>query len=290
MTDFLLPIGQCAALACLLEATAPKPGNVHRGADFDDVTYLDFVTSGIVVAPAIEAAATGDSLGEAVLKAVRATREAVGTNTNLGTLVLMVPLAKVPRDQLLAPGVSRILGELTASDARLVYEAILLARPGGMGQVAADDLSGPPPADLMAAMRSAAGWDMVARQYANGFAEVLGSVVPWLSETHQRGWSLADTIVHVHLRLLAEWGDSLIARKCGAQISNQARARAGAILAMGSPGQDDYDRALSDFDFWLRSDGHRRNPGTTADLVAAGLFAALRDGIIQVPFRFYRPN
>ena len=31
------------------------------------------------------------------------------------------------------------------------------------------------------------------------------------------------------------------------------------------------------FDRWLRADGHRRNPGTTADLVAATLFAAQRD-------------
>ena len=40
-------------------------------------------------------------------------------------------------------------------------------------------------------------------------------------------------------------------------------------------------RALADFDFWLRSDGHRRNPGTTADLIAAALFAGLRDGWID---------
>ena len=45
--------------------------------------------------------------------------------------------------------------------------------------------------------------------------------------------------------------------------------------------------AIADFDAWLRADGHRRNPGTTADLVTASLFAALRDGMIAVPFRFH---
>jgi triphosphoribosyl-dephospho-CoA synthase len=39
-----------------------------------------------------------------------------------------------------------------------------------------------------------------------------------------------------------------------------------------------YERALTELDFWLRSDGHRRNPGTTADLIAAGLFVGLREG------------
>ena len=33
-----------------------------------------------------------------------------------------------------------------------------------------------------------------------------------------------------------------------------------------------------ELDSWLRSDGNRRNPGTTADLVAATLFAGLRGG------------
>ena len=51
--------------------------------------------------------------------------------------------------------------------------------------------------------------------------------------------------------------------------------------SMGSLGQT----AGSDLDFWLRSDGQRRNPGTSADLIAAGLFAALRERKIAGPFR-----
>ena len=75
--------------------TAPKPGNVHRGADFEDVTYVDFVQSAVVVGPILERAAEL-GVGRTVLEAVRATREAVGTNTNLGTLLLLAPLAAVP--------------------------------------------------------------------------------------------------------------------------------------------------------------------------------------------------
>ena len=37
-------------------------------------------------------------------------------------------------------------------------------------------------------------------------------------------------------------------------------------------------KELNEFDRWLRADGNRRNPGTTADLVAASLFAAFRRG------------
>jgi triphosphoribosyl-dephospho-CoA synthase len=124
----------------------------------------------------------------------------------------------------------------------------------------------------------------VARQYATDFAEVLGAVVPRL-EAALAAWSLPVAIVHVFVELLSEFPDSLIARRRGGEVARQAAARAGRVLQAGRPGEEDYLRALADLDFWLRADGHQRNPGTTADLVAAGLFAALRDGIIKPPFR-----
>jgi triphosphoribosyl-dephospho-CoA synthase len=68
-------------------------------------------------------------------------------------------------------------------------------------------------------------------------------------------------------------------------VAEKAAVLARQTLDAGLPGDEPYARAVADLDFWLRSDGHRRNPGTTADLVAAGLFAALRDGIIQAPYR-----
>jgi triphosphoribosyl-dephospho-CoA synthase len=282
-----LSIAQCASLACLLEATAPKPGNVHRGADFEDVCYLDFAVSGILIAPAIEAAAAGGRLGKSVVSAISATRASVATNTNLGTVLLIVPLAMVPREQPLNSGVVKVLEGLDAQDARDVYQAIRLAQPGGLGSVSEADVAATPPSDLVAAMRLAAGRDLVARQYVEGFAQVLGCVVPWLAEGLGHGWPLAECIVHTQLRLMSEFPDSLIARKCGASMAVQSAAMASAVLAAGTPGEESYRARLLDLDFWLRCDGHRRNPGTSADLLAAGLFAALRDGIIKLPLRFY---
>lgn len=50
MTRDPLSPGRLAQIACLLEVTARKPGNVHRYRDFDDVSYLDFVLSGSAIA------------------------------------------------------------------------------------------------------------------------------------------------------------------------------------------------------------------------------------------------
>lgn len=275
-------IGQCAALAMLLEATAPKPGNVHRGADFEDVTYPEFVAAGIAIAPVLELA-TERPLGATILAAVEATRLVTRSNTNLGTILLLAPLAAVPRPQSLASGVAQVLSRLTADDARQCYAAIRLAAPGGLGHVDQADVESEAPSDLVAAMRLAADRDLVARQYAENFRQVFERVVPWLTADLDAGITLLEAIVHVQLQMMKEFPDSLIGRKCGPVVAQRSATGAAKVLDSGPPGSDAYYDALGDLDFWLRSDGHRRNPGTTADLLAAGLFVLLREGIMKEP-------
>ena len=277
-----LSIGQCATLGCLLEATAPKPGNVHRGADFQDMSFTDFAVSAVAIGPAMDAAAERGG-GRTVLDAVRATRRLTQANTNLGMVLLLAPLAAVPRQRDLRKGVQKVLDGLTSDDAAWVYEAIRTVQPGGLGSVDQMDVASPAPDDLLSAMRAAADRDMVARQYAEGFEQVLTLAAPWICEGRGRGWTLTDAIIHTQLRLLDRFPDSLIARKCGWEAAALVSARASRVLDAGEPGDESYSQGLSELDFWLRSDSNRRNPGTTADLIAAALFALLRDEKIRPP-------
>jgi len=284
MSPAKLSIGQCATLACLLEVTAPKPGNVHRGADFEDLTFSDFAASAVAIAPAMDGALES-GVGTAVLTAAQATRSLVNTNTNLGTVLLLAPLSAVPPGTKLDTGVAQIIKGLTASDTRQVYEAIRIANPGGMGEVDSMDLAETPPDNLLAAMRHAASRDLVARQYATDFSEVFGVAATGIVRGVDKGWRLMDAIVHTHVKLMSQFPDSLIARKYGDETVYRSAELASHVLEAGEPGDEDYHCSLSDLDFWLRSDHHRRNPGTTADLIAAGLFVLLRDEIIQPPYR-----
>ena len=136
--------------------------------------------------------------------------------------------------------------------------------------------------DLIAAMRLAADRDLVARQYAQNFADVLDFVAPALKRGQDAGWPLLDAIAYAQLETMSQFPDSLIARKCGIAVARESASRAAAALAAGGPADAGYLAAIADFDAWLRADGHRRNPGTTADLIAAGLFAALREGMIEL--------
>jgi triphosphoribosyl-dephospho-CoA synthase len=276
-------IGQCATLACLLEVTASKPGNVHRGCDFEDMTFLDFAVSAAALGPVMDTA-PDVGVGATVLRAVRATRQWVAVNTNLGSVLLIAPLACVPTDQPLATGVVEVLARLTPEDTEQVYEAIRLAQPGGLGRTDQMDVADSPPTDLLAAMRLAAERDLVARQYVNGFQQVFQVAVPSLVDGVRAGCRLTDAVIHTQMRLMREFPDSLIARKCGAQVAQRSADLAARVLDAGQPGEDAYHRALADLDFWLRSDGNRRNPGTTADLLAAALFVILRERLIPPPF------
>jgi triphosphoribosyl-dephospho-CoA synthase len=202
---------------------------------------------------------------------------------NLGIILLLAPLAAVPVDLALDAGIGAVLRNLTRDDADLVYEAIRRAKPGGMGQVASEDLSEPPRVTLLEAMRLAADRDTVAAQYASDFQLVLQTGLPLLVAEHDFSKNWETAVIRLHLHLLATTPDTLIARKCGRATAESAARQARAVLEAGWPETSAGERLLEEFDAWLRGDGHRRNPGTTADLVAACLFAGFREGRLQPP-------
>jgi triphosphoribosyl-dephospho-CoA synthase len=283
-----LTLGGCAALACIWEATAPKPGNVYRAADFDDTTYVDFVTSAVAIAPVIDRIAEL-GVGGAVLAGIEATRALIGPkNTNLGILLLVAPLAAAASDRPLRDSIADVLAALDADDCRDVYAAIRLTQPGGLGDANEADVNAdaPPAISLVEAMQLAADRDLVARQYTTGFAETFAVADAIAANAATR--PLGDAIVRAFIELLAREPDSLIARKCGLERAREVSGGAKSVLECLASGEDVYHAVLADFDFWLRSDDNRLNPGTSADIIAAALFVLLRERRLNWPVEFYR--
>ena len=280
--------GTLAQWACVTEVCAPKAGNVHSEASFDDATWLDFVVSSIVSRPILDQAPDRGG-GNTVLDAVKATRDAVGKNTNLGLLLLLAPLCAAPANAEIGEGVQQVLATLTPHDAKAVYAAIRLARPGGLGSVPRGDVAQGPAMGLVEAMALAAGRDAVARQYTNGFDDVLHIVAPRLVGVYREGTALDAALVRAHLEQMAREPDSLIRRKCGDQEAKESQRGAATVLNAGWPDREEGRRRFTEFDAWLRARSNARNPGTSADLVAAGLFAALRSGEMEPPFRWSGP-
>jgi triphosphoribosyl-dephospho-CoA synthase len=280
----MISLGLCAQLACIWEATARKPGNVHRHRDFEDTSYVDFLVSAAAIAPILETASQR-RVGQTILECVQATRSITSTNTNLGIILLLAPLATVPDSENLRTGLKRVLADLDVTDSRAVYQAIRLAKPGGLGQVPEQDISQEPTLPLGDLMAMAADRDMVARQYTTSYSEVLNDGLPELLSAlgKQPAITLEEAIIYCHLCLMARHPDSLIARKTGAAEAHEASRRAGIALDRFWIDSESRWQELTKLDAWLRAKANSRNPGTTADLVAACLFIALREGSITLP-------
>lgn len=262
--------------ACILECTARKPGNVTPHSAFINVTYAEFVTSANVSAPLL-AQSREMGVGPAIYAAVQATRAAVGTNTNLGMLLLLAPLAAIPPEQDCHSGIQNVLDQLDLQQTCWFYDAIRLAQPGGLGSSQSQDVAQAPSIPIVAAMAMAP-HDRIARQYTHRFSDVLD----WGPERFlnalrtEPDWETA--LIRTQLEFIANFSDSLILRKCGQETAEEAQRRAADTLRHWRPETPPPDE-LHRFDLWLRGDGHRRNPGTTADLLAAMLFALIRDGL-----------
>lgn len=274
-----LTAGETTLLACLLEASAPKPGNVHRSADFANTTFYDFQVSAVAISTAMQNA-VHLPLGETIYNSVSATLNLVKSNTNLGIVLLLAPLATAAQNQDLRVGLADVLRNLNSDDAQRVYESIALANPGGLGKVEEQDIADQPPSCLIEAMRLAEKRDRIAWQYTHDFEDVFDFVTPKLVENFEKLPSLADSIIHTHLQTMATFPDSLIARKLGQEAADKSAIAAQRVLDSGSPDSTNYLNALTDLDFWLRQLGNQRNPGTTADLIAAALYVGFWQGSI----------
>ena len=271
-------IAWAAQIACLLEVSADKPGNVTRHTDFNDTCFEDFVVSAAAIGPAFQHAAD-TPVGETIIRAIRATKRFVAGNTNLGIVLMLAPLAKaagLARAGGLRSAVRSVLGSLTVDDTRLTYEAIRLARPAGMGTVQKYDLQETEiDITLRQAMALARDRDTIAREYVTDFKITFEIGLESLRRNLEKGTGMSDAIVQTYLTILTQVPDTLIARKVGMEAAQRISARAGQVLKTGGLMTTEGKAELKRFDTELRDEGHTLNPGTTADLTAGVLFAYL---------------
>ena len=312
-----------ATLALLVEvAGTPKPGNVDRRRDLDDLRFETFLGGAVGARPGLELAAeTGSTAGEppgvgvAFERAVAGMADRAGTNTQFGCLLLLVPLVRAAADpdgELSPDGVDAVCRSTTVDDAVAFYrafEAVDVAvddPPAG-----ADDLdvrrgSDAEPAlrdhgttlrDVLALSADPADPDRVpdrnAAEWTEGFPRTFRAAEWILTDSGP----LTDRAARAFLGLLAAEPDTLVASTRGAETAREASGRARAMLepSGGDPAGPVGDVSAVDADAVHGADldaaeslaeafvAEGINPGTTADLTCAALFVALRRGAEVVP-------
>jgi len=259
--------------ACLAELDAPKPGNVHRLSAGHGMRAEDFIRS--AEASAASVALKGARIGTRIRGAVEATLRSVGQNTNLGIILLCAPLAaaaELPGP--LRAALARVLDGLDRADATNAFAAIAAANPGGLGRAARHDVNAPATTTLREAMAEAAERDAIARQYVTAYEDIFALGLPALAAARRRYAEARSSTLAVYLAFLSAIPDTHIARKFGAGAAEAVRREAAdwrrAFAAAGDPGE--IEGELANWDAALKS--RRINPGTSADLTVATLFAS----------------
>ncbi len=276
------------------ELTALKPGNVHIHADDLHMWVDQFRRSAKVAAPFI--ADPNLKVGERIHRAVVASFDTAGCNTNLGIILLCAPLARaidtdIPdeHDQstdaaaTLRRRLAFVLMNLDIADAAEAFQAIAYANPAGLGDADDQDVHATPTSTLREAMALAAAKDRIARAYVTDFEDIFEIGLPTLTAARAQT-SEEFAITTLHMTFLARFPDSHIARKHGPQAAQMVHREAKKRSQMWKPkaGPESFDDLLK-FDNWLKQQG--LNPGTTADLVVTTLFCDLLNQTIASPRR-----
>jgi len=259
--------------ACLDELEAPKPGNVHLFAPGHRMTAAEFIRSANAAAAPL--AVPGARVGSRILRAVEATLAAVGTNTNLGIILLCAPLAAAAdvRAADLRAALAQVLEALDIQDAELAFRAIARAAPAGLGRAERHDVTETASVSLKDAMAEASSRDRVARQYVSDFEDIFERGEPVLTAVLASAAEPKWATLAVYLEFLSAFPDSHIARKHGIATAEDV-CRAASRYHQRMRSLEKPAVLLADLLTWdalLKERGI--NPGTSADLTVATLFA-----------------
>jgi len=274
-------VAQNAELALLLEVTGtPKPGNVDREREYDDLRFEHFMAGAVGARPGLERAAAGDAIGSAFEHAVEGMAGQSAGNTQFGALLVLTPLvaAAAGDGDLTRDSADSVVRGTTVADAASFYRAFEHV------DVAVDDPpDGLEPLDvrrgseaipelesreltLFDVMESSAEVDGVAAEWASGFDRVFSASERLLDSSGP----VVDRASRAFLELLAEEPDTFVVTRQDRATADEVQRRAQAVLD-GDEDATALAEELVDRDV---------NPGTTADLVAGALFVALERGLV----------
>lgn len=257
-------IAHSAHMVCVMEASAEKPGNVTPTHGFKDLSYTDFIQAAELLEPFIERAAQDGEdaeIGKIICEAISETK-----NVNFGIVIMFVPLAAAR-----GGSTKKLIASLTPRDTQWIVEAMRKGKLGGMGlkdknlsrydifskgifKTIEDENITP-----LKLMKMAQPHDTLAREWVEDYP--ISRAIANRIDTDPK------SIIDEYLGTLSDCPDTLIARKAGVEEAMNVSRMAREVLGGGL--------SINEFDSYLRSRGNSLNPGTTADLIATGLFLKL---------------
>ena len=294
-------ISRCLELAILLEVSGyPKPGNIHRTADFPETTFEHYLASAVAITPSFrmaaeqglrvsegEIGASEVGIGNVIKDAVdRMLGSQSGGNTLLGAIILLVPIAvaagMVPTSfslTKLRKKIKVVVESTTPQDAVAVYDAIALVNPGGLNQSKNLDVKDPASKKkildegitLLDTFKLASSYDSITSEWVNNYPITFDLGYPYFVRQLEKTGEINTATVHSFMKILAEVPDTFISRKVGQAKAESISAEARHVLKEGGLTTPLGRNLLLKLDSKLRDPAHDLSPGTTADITEAVL-------------------
>ncbi|MDB2461254.1 triphosphoribosyl-dephospho-CoA synthase [Gammaproteobacteria bacterium] len=262
--------------ACKLDVFSVKPGNVFHGHPAYGMTHKDFLQSSMACSDVI--CEQNMDIGEKILECIKSSIDVVGCNTNLGIILLCVPIVEalyMDKDhKFLQSNLKKVINGINETQTKNIYKAINIAKAGGMGSKDKFDLNNNKSKNftLLEAMEFASSYDYIAGEYSNNFNNIINTIsVNWRNYFKLMGNGESATTA-TFLKLISSNPDSLIARKHGLdkakEVSERFKTIADEYCVLKNPNNLNNQLLLLDSELKIQG----LNPGTTADVVVASIF------------------
>jgi triphosphoribosyl-dephospho-CoA synthase len=278
---------KASQIACCLEVSSFKPGNVHRNKDYDDIKYHHFLNSGVAFGDIIyKASKDPRNIGQYIKLAVIESKKWSPSNANLGIIMLHTPIATTTGQMeefninTLKKEIKNTVKNTTTDDAIAVYDAIEIAMPNinppkegpdaqkndAKQELREKNLT------LYDVFKISSSWDSISYEWTKGF-NISFEGYNLLNKYYKQYNNINLATTKTFLNILSNYPDTLIARKKDENTSKMVSNKAKEVL------NNFNEESLLKFDKFLSNEGNKLNPGTTADLIASSLMIFLLDRI-----------
>ncbi|ENN95750.1 triphosphoribosyl-dephospho-CoA protein [Methanocaldococcus villosus KIN24-T80] len=280
-------IMKASQIACCLEVSSLKPGNVHRNRDYKDIKYHHFITSGIAFGNIIYLASKDNkNVGYYIKRAVIESKKWSPSNANLGIIILHIPISMASgmlnsfNKNELKRKIKNITKNTTVDDAINFCEAISIIKPNINKPHDGPDITKDDSKreiiernlTLYDLFKISYSWDNISKEWVDGFNisfEGYEKLKRYYEELEDINLSITKTYLHI----LSKYPDSLIARKNNIEVAENVSKMAKEVL-------DNFSlENVIEFDNYLARYGNKLNPGTTADIIASSLMIFLLEKI-----------
>ncbi len=315
MSDIIWKLTALGQLALLLEASAPKPGNVNRSARFSDTDYRHFLTSASMMSRGLykcasrgaeigmnqlapEGAAVGELIETCVLDSLNGLNQ---RNTILGSILLYVPLTvSIAASLVNKPSFSvedigkwlkTVIQNTTVDDTVGLYRAFIRSTPGGH-KIKEDpewsdahsryDFDNPNVIDnIMEDELKLIDLFKMSSDVDEISQEYANNFQLILGEVYPFVAAISHSLEDLEEAIVRSFVWLLSKRADGLIIKKAGRARAEEIRALAEITMKNWseingpEELIVKLDESLRQEGNLLNPGTTADIISTAVFCRL---------------